>query len=230
MTLRRTATLGISFILLVMLAIPAGATVLMFSCHNHPNGDAAPPTYGLRIDDLIGTGIFTFSFDYSDITGSTGVILAYDDVAGTIHIYGRAYGGKDVGGSWDAVLKGWINIDFWYVDNVATNVNSCAGGAGNDVYVTDQSINNGGTFSLDGWGGDAVFAFTDKKADCSFYFDNDSDSKNNGAIAGDPGIWSAAGWLMPQGGSARDWLFTAEMMTVPTENSTWGAVKALYGE
>lgn len=226
----RLLTLGIALAFFVV-AAPAAATVNLFVCHNHPNGDAAPPTYGLRIDDLISTGIYTFSFDYSDVTGSAGIILAYDDVNGTIHIYGRAYGGRDTGGSWAAGDRGWVNIDFWYVDYLVVQ-DACAGGAGNDVYVTDESVSNAGTVALDGWGGDAVFAFTGKKktGDCAFYFDNDYDSKGNVSISGDPNIWHGTGWLMPPGGAARDWLFIAEMMTVPTKNKTWGAVKSLYGE
>jgi hypothetical protein len=109
---------------------------------------------------------------------------------------------------------------------------ACAGGAGNDVYVTDESTGNTGTFALDGWGGDQVFVFEGKKkdGDCAFYFDNDYDSKGVAAIAGDPSIWHGTGWLKPPSGGARDWLFVAEMMTVPTENATWGQVKSIFGE
>jgi hypothetical protein len=204
--------------------------VYLFVCHDHPNGSEVPPTYGLRIDNLLSTGEFTFSFDYVDITGSANVILAYDDVAGTIHIYGRVYGGKDIGGGWDAASRGWADIDFTYSDHLAVQ-DDCPGAAGDDLYVTDESNNNGGTITLDGWGGDQTFDFLGKKkvGDCAFIFDNDYDSKGNNAIANDPNKWHGTGWLKPPTDGYRDWLFIAEMMTVPVEETTWGSVKSRYG-
>ena len=147
-----------------------------------------------------------------------------------MHIYGRAYGGKDTGTGWLASQRGWINIDFTFTTNVA-QVDDCPGTPGNDIYV-GQSASNAGTVELDSWGGGGTYNFTDKAnvTGCSFVFDNDTDSKGNGSISGDPSIWSGSGWLMPVAphGGARDWLFIGEMLTVPTENSTWGSVKELY--
>jgi hypothetical protein len=208
---------------------PASAGVTMFTLHDHPNGQINPPTYGLRLDDLLASGEYTFSFDYVDMSGAAGVVLAYDDVNNTIHISGRAYGGKDIGGAWDGAESGWIDIDFLFAANVAERDN-CAGAAGNDLYVTGESLANNGTISLDGWGGDQVFSFTDKAdgSGCTFVFDNDTDSKGNAGIANDPSMWSGSGWLMPPTSGSRDWLFIGEMQSLPTEEATWGKVKALY--
>jgi len=226
------STIGFAVALVCVVAAPtAHATLNVFTCHNHPNGQLVPPTYGLRIDDLIGDGEFTFSFEHVDGSGSASVTLTYDDVLGEIHIYGRVYGGKDIGAGWDATLQGWMDIDFRYRQDIAEE-DACSGGPGNDLYVHGESVNNNGTFMLDGWGGDAVFYF-EGKADgsgCAFILDNDTDSKGNATIAGDPSKWSASGWLKPPTSGSRDWLFVAEMITVPVEESSWGQVKALYGE
>jgi hypothetical protein len=209
----------------------AHATLHMYMLTNHPNGSEVPPAYGLRLDDLVGEGEFTFSFEHIDGTGSAMMTLTYDDVLGEIRIYGRAYGGKDTGTGWDATLQGWVDIDFTYSDNVFI-ADDCAGALGNDLYVSGESANNNGTVTLDGWGGDAVFDF-EGKADgsgCSFIFDNDTDSKGNSSIANDLTLFSGSGWLKPPTSGARDWLFVGHMMTVPVRDMSWGALKALYNE
>jgi hypothetical protein len=203
----------------------------MFQLTDHPNGTKTPPPYGLRIDDLTSTGVFTFSFEFIDGSGSSNVMLSYDDVTGEIHISGRAYGGKWLGGVWDATEQGWIDIDFRYRDDVMES-HDCAGTPGDDLYVTGESPNNNGTITLDGWGGDAAFNFEGKSdyTGCSFIFDNDTDPKGNSTIANDPTLYSGSGWLKPPSGEARDWLFVGHMLTVPVAETTWGAVKALYTE
>jgi hypothetical protein len=209
--------------------LPAAAALTVFNCHDHPNGQIVPPTYGLRIDYLLGNGRYTFSFDYVNGTGSADVTLSYDDVAGTIHIFGRAFGGKDIGGAWDPASRGWIDIDFTYTTNIDVQDN-CAGASGNDFYVS-ESVLNAGTIHLDGWGGNQTFNFTDKNDDfgCSFIFDNDADSKGNDDIEDDPTLWSGAGWLKPaEINGSRDWLFIARMQAVPAQLCTWGHVKGMY--
>lgn len=196
----------------------ADSAVQTFVCHDHPRGDMAPPTYGLRIDDLLGEGEYTFSFDYADAAETARVLLTYDAELKQIHIAGRAYGGKVVGGAWSATSRGWIDVDFTYTNSVAV-YNSCARDAGDDLYVTGETALNTGTFTLDGWGGDASFSFIDRANDggCSFIFDNDWDSKGVEEIANDPDVWSASGWLQPSTSGSRDWLFTAKRYFTPTD-------------
>jgi len=188
----------------------------VYACHDHPNGGAAPPTYGLRLDDLIETGTYTFSFDHDDGKERAGVTLTYDADLQQIHIAGRAFGGLETGEVWSPESSGWITIDFTYTKNVSVR-DACDAPAGDDLYVMGQSADNRGTITLDGWGGDAVFSFSDKQADsgCSFIFDNDDDSKGNGEIAGDPAVWSGSGWLRPRESGPRDWLFVAEVLETP---------------
>jgi hypothetical protein len=188
----------------------------VYACHDHPNGGAAPPIYGLRIDDLIEAGDYTFSFDYADKSGSAGVTLTYDADLRQIHIAGRAFGGLESGDVWVPGSSGWVDIDFTYTKNVSVR-DACNDGEGDDLYVTGQSAQDAGTVALDGWGDDAVFQFSDKQADsgCSFIFDNDTDSKGNAVIAGDPAVWSGSGWLRPRESGSRDWLFIAEALEDP---------------
>ena len=230
--LPRVIALGVAMAVALCFAATAGAVVHMFVSHDHPNGSAAGPTYGFRWDDLIGSGIFTFSFDYVDPNTNemAHVMMEYDDVAGTIHIFGRVFGGKDIGSDWDPALSGWADIEFTYTMNV-TEADNCAGAPGNDLFVTAQDAANNGTLKLDGWGGDITLNFSDKSnGGCSFHFDNDEDPKGNGAIEADPTIYSASGWVMPDDGATRDWIFIAKMAMVPTEETSWGRIKSLYNE
>lgn len=191
--------------------------VQTFQCHDHPEGIIAPPTYGLRIDNLIADGHYTFSFDYSDGVETARVLLTYDEALNEIHIGGRAYGGLLDGGAWSPQARGWIDIDFTYTNAVAVYDN-CARDPGDDLYVTGASSLNAGTFTLDGWGGNESFSLIDRADEdgCSFVFDNDWDSKGIEEIANDPSIWSAAGWLQPATDGNRDWLFIATRYIAPT--------------
>jgi hypothetical protein len=227
--LRSVVLVALAAAVIGLSVLPAGAVLNVFSCSDHPNGTEVPPTYGLRIDDLLSEGEYTFSFDYADGGGTAMVTMTWDDVTNEIHIFGLAYGGKDMGGSWDATEQGWIDIDFTYVDDVHVRDN-CAGDPGDDLYVNSESANNNGTVTLMGWGGDAVFAYSGKAntTGCAFIADNDTDSKGNSTIANDPTLYSVSGWLMPPTTGSRDWLFVAQMGTVPVEETSWGALKKLY--
>ena len=47
----------------------AGLDFGTYTLHNHPDGDAATPYYGLRLDGLLdrnGSSVVTFDFDASD--------------------------------------------------------------------------------------------------------------------------------------------------------------------
>jgi hypothetical protein len=210
-------------------AVGAGGTILRYAptevdgvqsflCHDHPQGMLAPPTYGLRLDDLIGEGDYTFSFDYTDGVETARVLLTYDATLGQIHIGGRAYGGLLEGDAWSPTESGWIDIDFAYTTSVAVYDN-CARESGDDLYVTAADALNTGTVTLDGWGGNASFSFIDRSDEdgCTFVFDNDWDSKGDDEIANDPAIWSAAGWLQPTTNGSRDWLFTATRYVTTSE-------------
>jgi len=193
------------------------ANTTIWLCHDHPDGAVAPPIYGLRIDDLLGPGHYTFSFDYADGVKSARVTLTCDQELGQVHIAGRAFGGRVVGDGWDPSSRGWVDIDFTYTTNLAVK-DDCGAVAGDDYYITGENPTNEGTVALDGWGQNRVFSFFDRSGEdngCSFTFDNDYDSKGNAQIADDLSIWSATGWIAPAVDGSRDWLFIAEKITAP---------------
>ncbi|MCA9310825.1 MAG: hypothetical protein KDA21_06440, partial [Phycisphaerales bacterium] len=83
----------------------------LYQLHNHPDGAAAAPFYGMRLDELYnvtsGHDIFTFDFDHADsdmqmtISGSV------------IHIFGVVFGGRDTGSSYaNDAYRGIYTIDF----------------------------------------------------------------------------------------------------------------------
>jgi hypothetical protein len=172
----------------------------------------------LRLDDLIGNGEYTFSFDYTDGVETALVTLTFDETALAVRITGRAYGGLKDGDGWSPSSSGWIDIDFAYTSGCAIYDN-CARDAGDDVYVTGASALNTGTITLDSWGGGGSYSFIDRAAEdgCTFIFDNDWDPKGIDEIANDPNTWAAAGWLQPGTEGSRDWIFIARRAAPPTQ-------------
>lgn len=66
-----------------------------YALHNHPDGNARPPSYGAKLTELYdvtgGQDIFTFDFD----APGAAMTLVYSN--NTIKISGKAWGGRDVG-------------------------------------------------------------------------------------------------------------------------------------
>jgi len=215
--------------LLCLLAMPLYADTRLYELHNHPNNVEGPPLYGLRLDDLLEVGIYTFDFDYSDSSGSASMSMTWDDKASTIHIWGRAYGGRDVGGTYDAAQRGWVDIDFTYRAFILRADNRL-GDYGDDLFVLDHDDKNNGFIELLDWGGDQTFDLTDKSNSVdTFEFDNDWDHKWNASFANNPLIWSGSGWLTGAGAGVRDWSFWAEeIIGVPVDQTSWSAVKRIY--
>jgi MYXO-CTERM domain-containing protein len=94
----------------------AGLVILepgSYRLHNHEDGSAGPPTYGLRLDELINVtpdhDVFTFSFD--DDGANVFLELGGDR---SIHIRGRVFGGLDLGEDYDPALSGLWEIEFTY--------------------------------------------------------------------------------------------------------------------
>ena len=74
-----------------------------YALSNHPDGNAASPFYGLRLDGLLNWDddvIYTFDFE----APGAGMLLDYSP--GSIHIHGRAWGGEDTGNA-------YVNAGFW---------------------------------------------------------------------------------------------------------------------
>ncbi len=194
-----------------------------YTLHNHPDGNAATPYYGLRLDGLLdrnGSSVVTFDFDASD----QGAAMFMDYDASGIRIHGQAWGGSVSNNAYDAPVL-WT-IDFTY----STPVSTVADGGVDDLVVIDESPANGGTISssLGTWDLVAyagsfgyVFQFGDEAGDGHRGFDG----------------LSGWGWLnhYQQGItdpdvhlSASDWLFTAEPAVVPIPAPLWLFGSALF--
>jgi len=201
--------------LCVAVGTASGATIEtgIYRLHNHPDGNARPPLYGLRLDELYdvtsGTDIFTFDFDHP----SAAMFLEYTGTE--IHIWGTVYGGRDVGSGYAADMHlGLYTVDFLY--NLGVTLEP-----GDDDVIVDLPSSgynygtmltpNGVTVELrDGhYSGDQRdFRFGDE--------DNDAGHRGFDGISG----W---GWMFHRhsGGSFypyhsnSDWLFTAELIPAP---------------
>jgi hypothetical protein len=214
---------------------PSHAEVKQYKMHNHPSNVMGPPLYGLRLDDLLESGVCTFSFDYSDATGSSSMSIEIDDNAGTIRIWGRAFGGLHTGAGYDAEQSGWVAIDFTYRVNIL-KADNVLGDFGDDLFVLFADITNHGTIELLGWGGDQTIEISDL-FDCAytFEFDNDFDHNWNASFATNPRIWSGSGYLQMSnpgiGIGSNNWSFWAEeIVAVAVQENTWSEVKRLFAQ
>lgn len=186
----------------------------VYQAHNHPDGDAAEPYYGLRLDELYdatgGHDIFTMDFDYDEPNFTSGVFVSIFGNPGAylITISGNAWGGRDINGSYanDSYL-GVYSFSFTYNvgvdeatpddDYIVTPVRGANSGTittplGDTIDLTDQVGANGYTFRLG---------------------DENSDDGHRGF----DGV-SGWGWLNHNNEPhvvASDWLFTVDAEPVP---------------
>lgn len=179
-----------------------------YKLHNHPDGAARPPLYGMRLDELYNAttshDIFTFDFDHamSDMKMTL--------TASTIHIYGKAFGGRDNGGSFASdVYKGVYEIDFTYAIGVGPKPSD------DDWWVKySPDMQNGGTIKTTL--GDTILLRDKSNGTYQFRLgDEDNDAGHRG-FAGISG-W---GWMNhgPVGSphvDSSDWLFTASLIPTP---------------
>ncbi|OKH25580.1 hypothetical protein NIES593_04385 [Hydrococcus rivularis NIES-593] len=117
----------------VLSATSAQAAIISsgtYKLKNHPVGAFQPPAYGLRLDGLLtrntfvaggatySNEIYTFDFENSQ----SEMFLTYDEGAKTIRIFGKAFGGEDIGGTnpsdpnngYKSGTAAVWNIDFTY--------------------------------------------------------------------------------------------------------------------
>ncbi len=181
---------------------------------DHPDGSQAPPTYGLRLDELIDVtdthDVFTFSFD-SEKHEDVGVSLTLDTApaAGgvfTIRIQGTAFGGLVQNDLYVSEHSGLVALDFLYtMVAVATD--------DDDFVVFAPTGSNTGSITL-GFLGNTEIPLFDKanSSGLTFRLGNELGNAGHRTFAGISG-W---GWLnhgnVHHHVSASDWLFTV----VPT--------------
>ncbi len=181
----------------------ATPTISVFDLSNHPDGNAAPPSYGLRIDGMMGGGttvVFSFVDVQLTVTDNT---MDGGDI--TMRIQGMVEGGEVSGNAFaDPEM---YNLDFSYLANVETF------SGGWRVLGTNNALNVG---SIAPVGGDPedVFTVTDNDNN-SFIFAPDGHR-----IAGDNSSWVGRGWLTtdPNGINSpgtQDWLFVGALVPAP---------------
>lgn len=181
----------------------------LYTLHNHPDGSAQPPLYGLRLDELYnatsGRDIFTFDFD--DARSSMSMVVT----ANTVRIYGVVWGGRDTGTSYAVEpTTGLYTVDFLYDIGVV----SVAGDDDLGVLQAASRQNHGTITSPT----NDVIALVDEAMDHEYGFrlgDEDNDLGHRG-FAGISG-W---GWLThgpdPDAHVASsDWIFTATLVPTP---------------
>lgn len=211
--LRIGATARIAFCTVISAALVTPATAGLvdpgtYRLHNHPDGTGAPPGYGLRLDELFdvttGHDVFTFDFD------APGAAMWLDYDGSTIHIYGTAFGGHDVGSTYGA-QSSWVEIDFTYM----FGVQSVPGD--NDVWVVGDDFANTGTLTWLETGEEIDLYDYSGSFGYAFRLGNEDDDDGH---RGFPGI-SGWGWLNhhepgPDNHIAHsDWLFTAQLIPLP---------------
>jgi len=202
-----------------------------YQLHNHPDGSARPPYYGARLDELYnvtgGHDIFTFNFD------APGANMRLDYDGSSIHIYGTAYGGLDIGSAYaNDVHLGFYTFDFTY----SIGVGLVSGDDDLGVVLPDPPPYqyNYGTVTTPS---NVVVSLRDGHYDdgtADFRF-GDYDDENG--WRGFDGI-SGWGWLFkkrPDQSSYNpyvadsDWLFTAELIPGPGAVGLGAASLAVVG-
>ncbi len=187
---------------LALTATAASADVFEFAMYNHPDGNAAPPFYGLRVDNMFGNGrINTFSIDH---VGDSLLTVHEDGEDISIHMEGTLFGGGDGG---DAHVNPELyTYTFDFTDGVEKT------GEGWIVVGTPEV--NGGTLTRVSDGAEFEFSTKANGDDVAFIFEADGHR-----ISGDSDSWVGRGWVQsdtnPRSQSTQDWLFRAEVVPAP---------------
>lgn len=228
----RSQLTGLSVVAALAGAIFAGAahagTVTKFKLFDHPDAGAAPPPYGIRLDNLFGTdsgdgGVTTFSFNTTE-----GVFLTVTDntdMGGgiTINISGVVFGGRDTGSTVDSDHDGTgtYQLDFTYTVNV--------GEQGTGWVVNPASASNAGTLeaiNVNGDESDFMFSIFESTGSNNFKFLQD-DHRLNGHPESGQGFWVGRGWLtfdpLTNASGTQDFLFIGMLVPLPTPGALTAA-------
>ncbi len=201
---------------------------ITYRLENHPDGIAAKPFYGLRLDNLFDTGTsddtITFNFE------ADGAAMFMDISGDTIHIYGIAFGGPDITNMQPANstdhngdISGYNPTlsNFWEIDFTYQNIVELMP----DLGIQDLLALNGmdGTGTIKNLANDTVYDLTGKSSG-QFAFQLGDEASGSGH-RGFPGV-SGWGWLMaslvgePINGGTMDWLFTRDGQVVCDDNNS----------
>ncbi len=210
---------GAGFLLATSFASAAVIAPGSYRLSNHPDGNQAPPYYGLRLDELFNLtsnhDVFTFDFNRA----GTAMYLDYN--GSSIHIYGRAFGGRDTGSGYSSTNSGFWDIDFTYATVVPVPGDDDlwvtppqTPNTGSIRYNTSTSVNpvQNATFAAAG-----AIPLYDYPGSFPYTF-RLGDENNDLGHRGFSGI-SGWGWLNHRVSnthvSASDWLFTMNPVPLP---------------
>ncbi|MEC9373384.1 MAG: hypothetical protein VYC34_06040 [Planctomycetota bacterium] len=204
----------------IVSAAGAAAGTMVFQLEDHPDGNVAPPGYGLRMDSIFHPGaVTTFSFSHPQ---SNVTLTANDDnpSAITLTIAGVVFGGEKSGGGY-GFGEGLYEIEFSYVVGVNTQ------GTGWNVGMPNVA-NNGFIRSL---GNSDVPAgttvnFFDAGNDVFRFIQDDHRLENHPAFSNQD-FWVGRGWhtMSERGDDAegqQDWLFIGTLIPSPGAASLAG--------
>ena len=91
-----------------------GLVIAEFELGDHPDGSAALPYYGLRLDNILAPGVVTLSMDHHNNTRMT---VIEDNGMLSMHITGTLYGGEISGNAYVDAQS--YEVDFTYALNVS---------------------------------------------------------------------------------------------------------------
>lgn len=194
-----------------VLALAAGfthagvaTTVAQFDLLDHPDGSAAEPYYGLRLDNVIASGTATLSMDvYQD----TVMTVTEEDGDFTIEIEGTLRGGAVSGNAWVDAQD--YAVSFSYGADVVMTASGWK--------VNGFTTLNGGTITNLGTMDTIELFGKGNGAGDTFIMQADGHR-----LSGDSSSWVGRGWLTTEtdgsnaAGGAQDWLFTAIEREAPT--------------
>lgn len=224
----RINALATGAVALLAAAAAASASTQAFLLQDHPDGNANPPPYGLRLDGLFngyaGAGnnaVTTFSFNTFDDT-KLRVTTTGPNI--DIRIKGTVYGGVDNG-----AVVGFGAGSYDLVYDITVNV--AAMGTGWFVSSPSNGANKGTLTAHAGIGGvtaGTVFSFYESNSmgnPFKFLQDEHRLTLLEGGAANYPeagqGYWVGRGWNTTNSngaptGNTQDWLFIGSAVPLPT--------------
>lgn len=192
--------------LVITASVSQAGIIAEYALHDHPDGSVSDPTYGLRIDGMLGA-VTTFSFDvFNDMR----LVVSEDEGNISINISGTMWGGEDNGNEW--INPKAYAVDFTYMVNVAQESNGWM------VNGSDNVLNAGSIVELDEnlnpVDGEELVTMVDADQNAFFFL------ADGHRIANDNSTWVGRGWIRTestdyQPNGFQDWLFTATEVPAP---------------
>ncbi len=169
----------------------------LYRLHDHRDGRAAPPRYGLRLDGLqTGDADDVFSFDFD----APGAAVFLELAPTSAHLFGTVYGGKDVGDRFESPELWDLEMRYALADpSGATGRLESVGSPGSNT-GTLRRRSDGRVFTLEDFGGPPSFVIGSGHRTPADVFSGWGWLKHSGAPAHVPD----SDWLFEIASSSRD--------------------------